>query len=238
MQQTLKPDRVILWLAQSQFPNKELPQDLLNLQKYGLEIKWCERDIKSYKKLIPTLQECPNDIIITTDDDYYYDKRLVESLYNEYLKYPHCIIARQAFVLKIGRDKLFNMNARSYTYDSTYLPSFKNEPVGCGGVLYPPKSLHENILNIEQFLKEIPTHDDLWFWVHALRNGTKIKVLKNAHELKHIMVEGSQEDSLWQKNMINSTSTVGMTGKCALNKVCEMFPEANKKLKNTIINRR
>ena len=61
--QTLKPDEVILWLAESQFPNKELPEQLTKLQQYGLTIKWCE-DLRSYKKLIPALEEYPNDIII------------------------------------------------------------------------------------------------------------------------------------------------------------------------------
>ena len=230
LEQTLKPDVVILWLAESQFPNKELPKSLTDLEQFGLTIKWCE-DIKSFKKLIPTLQEYPDDIIVTVDDDTYYDKKLIETLYNEYLKRPDCIHARQAFVLKLDKknNELF-MQARNYTYNSTYLPSFWNEPVGCGGVLYPPHCLHENVLNKEQFTKEMPTHDDLWFWGHAIRNNTKINVIKGNYKLKNLVIDGSQEDSLWQKNMINSTSTVGMTGRQALNKVCSLFPEIREKL--------
>ena len=230
LEQTLKPDAVVLWLAESQFPNKELPKSLTDLEQFGLTIKWCE-DIKSFKKLIPTLQEYPDDIIITVDDDTYYDKKLIETLYNEYLKRPDCIHARQAFVLKLDKknNELF-MQARNYTYNSTYLPSFWNEPVGCGGVLYPPHCLHKNVLNKEQFIKEMPTHDDLWFWGHAIRNNTKINVIKGNYKLKNLVIDGSQEDSLWQKNMINSTSTVGMTGRQALNKVCSLFPEIREKL--------
>ena len=72
--QTCKPDELVLWLANEQFPEGEqsLPQDLLALKEFGLTIKWC-KDIRSYKKLIPALKEYPNDIIITFDDDYYYD---------------------------------------------------------------------------------------------------------------------------------------------------------------------
>lgn len=227
--QTIKPDEVILWLAEEQFEDKVLPDNLTNLETFGLKIRWCE-DIKSYKKLIPTLRENPDDIIITVDDDYYYDNRLIEELYNAYLLNPKSIHARQAFVV-CSKDKEFYLKSRSYIYDDTYLENYKNEPVGCGGVLYPPHSLHENVLNTAQCMSEIPTHDDLWFWSHALRRGTKISVLKNAYELKNILVEGSQADSLWQKNMINSTSKVGMTGKQALNKLCKMFPEIVDKLK-------
>ena len=85
-------------------------------------------------------------------------------------------------------------------------------------------------MNKEQFIKEMPTHDDLWFWGHAIRNNTKINVIKGNYKLKNLVIDGSQEDSLWQKNMINSTSTVGMTGRQALNKVCSLFPEIREKL--------
>jgi hypothetical protein len=45
LSQTLKPDRIILWLANEEFPNGpvELPQTLSGLQKNGLEIRWCKR---------------------------------------------------------------------------------------------------------------------------------------------------------------------------------------------------
>ena len=85
LRQTLKPNKLILWLAESQFPKKEkdLPKDLLELRDLGLEIRWCE-DFKSYKKLIPALKEFPNDIIITADDDLYYEEDWLESLYQAY----------------------------------------------------------------------------------------------------------------------------------------------------------
>lgn len=225
LQQTVKPDRVVLWLASPQFPDKKLPDNLTRLQEFGLEIKWLENDIRSFKKLVPSLREYPNDIVITVDDDNYYDSRLVEYLYNSYLEIPNCIHARQAFVVKHDKNGKLFMKARNYVYNSTYMPSFLNEPVGCGGVLYPPHVLNENVLNEEQFMKEVPTHDDLWFWAHALINGTKINVIKDNYKLKNYIIEGSQEDALWQKNMINSTSNIGMTGTDSINKLSDIFPK-------------
>ncbi|MGN1154171.1 MAG: capsular polysaccharide synthesis protein [Candidatus Gastranaerophilaceae bacterium] len=222
LNQTLKPDEVVLWLADSQFPNRELPENLTRLQQFGLSIKWCE-DIRSYKKLIPTLIEFPEDIVVTVDDDNYYDSKLLESLYNSYLENPECIHARQAFVVKINNKLELSMHSRSYVYDNTYLPSYFNEPVGCGGVLYPPKSLHPNVLNKEQFMDIIPTNDDIWFWGHALRNGTKIKVLKNNYKLKMYVVENTQEKALWRVNMDNTV--VGMSGNNGVNLMYNMFEE-------------
>lgn len=228
LNQTLKPDELILWLAEEQFLNKKLPENLTKLEQYGLKIMWYEKDIKSFKKLIPTLQKYPNDIIVTFDDDYYYDERILEYLYNAYLENPNCIHARQAFIVK--GEIVKSLHPRSYVYDSSYLPSYRNEPVGCGGVLYPPHSLHENVLNENEFLKELPTHDDIWFWGHALRNNTKISVLKKGYDLKNYIIEGSQADSLWQKNKNKSTLLGGMTGKQAINKICELFPDVQDKL--------
>ena len=158
------------------------------------------------------------------------EKKSLEELYNEYLKNPKCIHARQAFLVKKAGQKELCLQARNYIYDKSYLPSYLNEPVGCGGVLYPPASLHKNVLNAEQFMKEVPTHDDLWFWGHAVRNGTPISVIPNGYKLKNIVIEGSQSDSLWHKNMVNSTENVGMTGKEALNKICTLFPEISCRL--------
>ena len=62
-----------------------------------------------------------------------------------------------------------------------------------------------------------------------IRRKEKINVIKNNYKLKMYIVEGSQEDALWQKNMINSTSTVGMTGKQSINKLRNMFPEVKEK---------
>jgi len=232
LQQTLKPDEVVLWLADEQFPNRELPKNLTHLQEFGLSIKWCE-DIKSFKKLIPSLREFPEDIIVTVDDDNYYDKRVLEFLYNSYLKNPKNIHARQAFRVKSDNDFKLSINARNYVYDSTYLPSYLNEPVGCGGVLYPPHCLHLDVLNEEVFMEIIPTNDDIWFWAHALMNNTKIEVIKDNYKLKMFVIENSQEDSLWKRNMNNTT--IGLNGNDAVNLMKDKYPEIKQNLESELV---
>ena len=49
MLQSYKPDRIILWLAEEQFPDKKLPKKLTDLCQYGLEIIWMQ-DIYGNKK--------------------------------------------------------------------------------------------------------------------------------------------------------------------------------------------
>lgn len=56
LQQTVKPDEVILWLADSQFKEiEELPEELKVLQKRGLIIRFCD-DLKSHKKYFYTMR--------------------------------------------------------------------------------------------------------------------------------------------------------------------------------------
>lgn len=177
LNQTLKPDMVVLWLAREQFPGGEndLTPELLALKQYGLTIKWCN-DIRSYKKLIPALKEFPNDIIITVDDDIYYDKNMVELLYKSYLTAPqniHCHRVTKIF-RKNGKIKAKGGGRQYYKK-----PSYANKLVGMAGVLYPPNSLHADIECEKLFMELAPTSDDIWFWLMAVLNNTKIQVVKN-----------------------------------------------------------
>ena len=58
----------------------------------------------SYKKLVPTLDLYPNDIIITVDDDVYYSNDLVLSLYNSYLNDMDKISCLRASVITFKND--------------------------------------------------------------------------------------------------------------------------------------
>ena len=178
--QTLKPDMIILWLAEEQFPDKEndIPQEVLNLQKFGLTIKWC-KNLYSYKKLIPTLEEFPNDIIITTDDDIFYEKDCIEKLYKSYIETPDTISCHRCHRIKTGKNGEILSYKKWTKKISGESVSFKNFFTGAGAVLYPPHSLYKDVKNIELFTKLAPHADDIWFWAMALLNNTQIKVIKN-----------------------------------------------------------
>jgi glycosyltransferase involved in cell wall biosynthesis len=196
--QNFKPDVVILWLAQSQFPDKEdgLPEKLLDLQKYGLTIGWCE-DLKSYKKLIPALEKFPNDVIITTDDDVYYPPTFIEKLFQSYIsdkKNIHCFRGRQASIYNNQEITPYrNWGLASGHVEASFLNIF----TGVGGVLYPPRSLHPDALNVNLIQKLAPTNDDIWFWAMAVLNDTKIVILEN-NALYPDYIENTQDSGLWE----------------------------------------
>ena len=228
--QTMKPDMVILWLAPEQFPNREndLPKELLDLREFGLTIDWY-RDIRSYKKIIPTLKKYPDSIIITTDDDIYYAPDTVESLYKSYLEHPEEIQAHRCDWLSVGvNNKIVWAKTRELYKDKHKgESSFRQRLTGYGAVLYPPHSLYKDVLDEEKIAKTIPTHDDIWLWAMAVLAGTKTRLVKGYSESINY-IEDSQQFGLCKVNK----KGVGMGLGEAYEIIFKEYPQISDKLKN------
>ncbi len=219
LNQTVKPEKIILWLAPEQFPNKEkdLPPQLLDLVTKGLTIDWY-KDIKSYKKLIPALQRYPNRVIVTVDDDVIYEPTCLEKLYNEYLHNPslvHCNRAHRITFNENGQIMPYNEWERNLKKSA---PSYNNFFTGVGGVLYPPNCFNKDILREDLFMELCPQADDIWFWAMLIVNNRKINVIRNNFTKFH-HIEGSQKNALWYSNMLENKNIK------QLNKVVEYYPE-------------
>ena len=79
--QSMKPDRILLWLAEEQFPKREadLPPRLIDDIAAGkFELRWCD-DIGSHKKYFYAMLEFPDDIVVIVDDDQLCPKRNMTS---------------------------------------------------------------------------------------------------------------------------------------------------------------
>ena len=171
------PDKIVLYLTAQQFPNSKIPpdlQDLLTLNSI-FEVRFYNQIIRSYTKLIPTLQDFPNDIIITIDDDVRYHKNMLKRLLSRHKKYPNAIIGHRIRRIKMNsRYKSWKLYKRVSLLKFSFKPSYRNLQTGVGGVLYPPHSLSKEMLKPEVFMKLASTVDDIWFWAAAVANGTKI----------------------------------------------------------------
>ena len=184
--QTIKPDKIILWLSEEEFPNKlnDVPLHILRFLDFGVEIEFCD-NIRSYKKLVYALNKYPNDLIVTADDDIYYPYNWLELLYNSYLKQPNYIHCHRALKIQIDN----NNNIMPITewmkkglLDSCkedILPSFRNYFTTGGGVIFKKAFLNEQYSNKDLFMNLAPTEDDKWFFTMAILNNTKVNVIKN-----------------------------------------------------------
>ena len=175
LKQTYKPDKIILWLNENYWNNENLPISLLKLKKYGLEVCFCN-DIKSYKKLIPTLNAYPNDVIITVDDDVYYRRDVVKLLIEAYRQDPSRIYthrAHQILLSETGQLKPYNdwiMNISGSIGRSVF-------PTGVGGCLYKRSLLYSDICKENLFMKLSPKADDVWFYFMEVLQHTQCAVL-------------------------------------------------------------
>lgn len=172
MQGTMKPNRIILWLD-NDMQNVPLPIALQKQLKRGLEINYC-RDIRSYKKLIPTMKKYPDASIITIDDDLIYQYDLVEKLVNMHIAHPDCIIANRIHQIVLNEDgtpkSYMDWKWNANPSDSSPLNFFTSG----GGTLFPPNSFNEEVFKEDVFLNICKYADDIWFYAMALKKGTKV----------------------------------------------------------------
>lgn len=180
LEQSLLPQKIILFLAESQFPNKEkdLPLELVNLQNEIFEIRFCE-DLRSYKKLVPLLNEKNEQNVLICDDDIFYRKNTIKLLWENHLKNPKDVICH------IGKKLSFDEKNNLLPYKNwPFVKSCtsKNDvlPIGGGCVLYPKEVLKKSseLKNIESFTKIAPFADDIWFWYSAIKESFCVSIPK------------------------------------------------------------
>lgn len=203
LQQSLRPNRIILWLSEEEFPHgKALPAALTKQKNRGLEVRFCPHDIGPYKKIIPTLALCPEDNIVTVDDDVMYPVDMLDLLYRRHLEFPHAVVGHVTHQLArdtSGQPLPYKQWPRGYQVDE---PADDVYPVGIGGVLYPPNSFHSVVLDENSFMQLCPSADDVWLKFSAKKVGT-LAVSVNDHRVwakRNLMIDGSQQFALKRSN--------------------------------------
>lgn len=216
MNQTIKPKKIVLTLADSQFPKKKLPLIINKAVKSGLEIIWSD-DLRSHKKYYFVMQKYPEDIIITVDDDNYYYENTLEVLYNSYKKYPNAVSCIFAHKIEINDNKFQPYNTWKNDLPSD-IPSTNILAVGVGGVLYPPHSLNAELFN-DEFIKEnCISIDDIWLKTMEILNNPPTPVVKT--DIMHfITIPTSQETNLFTSNVYENVNDIQF--KNILNKFSE-----------------
>ncbi len=203
LRQSVKPDKIILYLTKSQVPDIEtLPKKLLDCRKRGLEIVLCDDEIRSHTKYFYAMQQYPDDVIITVDDDLFYRSDLVASHLQNAERFPDCAIANWAKRIVPGTDK--------YNHWPDVLGSkpkrSKNMLVfGVSSVLYPPHALHEDAFNVTNIRNLCLTADDVWLTAMLLKKGTEI--VYSGYTYNHLPVHISNNETLYSGNCCGRNQT-------------------------------
>ena len=173
MLQSYKPDRIVLWLAEEQFPTKELPRELTDLQKYGLEIVWMH-DIYGHKKYFyPVINQADNEVIITYDDDIIYSPDSIKRLMKTHKKHRGCLVCERGQILD---ERYIDNPGRWKTLSGAGVkaPTFSMNPSPGGGCLIPKGAFHIDAVNEEKIRALAYKNDDLWYMFMCAENGTRM----------------------------------------------------------------
>ena len=171
--QKVKPSKIVLWLDDDIWNEGNIPVRLKFLSRFGLEIRFC-KDIKSYKKLVYSLQYYPENSIVTIDDDLMYYKSLLKDLLNVAIDNPQSIIAmrcHQPAWEKRGESFLPYKKWRTASEEMKRIPCM---PTTGGGTLFPPHCFNEEAVKEDVFMRVCPNADDVWFWGMAILSDAHI----------------------------------------------------------------
>ena len=194
---------IVLWLHEGL--RSKIPSALAALQGDRFSIAYVDLTCP-HRKLIHTLAQYPDRVIVTCDDDLMYRPDWLARLYQDHLRYPSAIIAHECRKIEFeicGTPKPYNQWPVEQERDLTH-PWFMS--IGYGGVLYPPGSLHEDVQQRELFLALTPRADDLWFKAMSLMQGTEVRRV-SIPGLKPVPIWGTQRNSLKRTNVRREGNT-------------------------------
>ena len=150
LENTYKPRSIELNLSEEEFieKEKELPEDLLLLKDQGLvNINWVGRNVKTFKKLLPTVKKYYNEkdlLVMTADDDIIYPNFIIERFVALHNKYPNAFVAFR------------NIQGR-----------YKTQPCPNGGAtMYQISFFSDFWFNIPE--KVIQTNEDDWWYAYCM----------------------------------------------------------------------
>lgn len=223
MSQTMPPNAIVLWLDESEFTPEQVPLSLRRQEKRGLQIQFCP-NLRSFKKLVPSLEKFPDDVIVTVDDDMLYPVDLLERLWRGYREDSMCVYCNRATEIRLNPDgypKPYREWGKvSDGVNPSTIDFVKNMlaytpmtlPTGMGGVLYPPHVMHSDVTNADLFMKLCSQADDLWFKIMTLMNGRVSRLVPHYKPLEKsfITLEGSQDTALYKQNVDNNANDVQM----------------------------
>jgi len=197
--QTSKPDNILLWIEEDQIAL--LPKKVKELNGNGITIM-PTKSIRSYSKIIPALHLYPDAYIITFDDDMYYESNLVKKMIRKSLSNPNHVISNRTHLItldsKTGLPQLYSQWNHEQ-WDNTQ-PQL-NFLTGICGVLYPPKILDEEVLNEKSFTELAPAADDVWlYWMVRKKQNC---VINSGYQVPMLNWRSTQDSALFINNSLD-----------------------------------
>lgn len=208
IRQTILPVKIVLFLSADQFHGYKGFPDFSQYEKFGFEICWKREDLGPHKKYYYAMQQYPDNVVITIDDDIYYKETMIEELLKYHKKYPHAVITRRAHLVTWMENGCIAPYEKWYFENFTYIgiPRMDLVATGCSGILYPPHIFKPELFNKDLFMEKAPYADDLWLKVMELYS--EIPVVLARHYFEDSGLENYCENGLYRKKNINGGNDI------------------------------
>lgn len=181
LRQSVLPNRIQLYIGKES-RDISLSKQLLELQKYGLEIYRDVDDLKGHKKYFYCMNCNPRNRIITVDDDCIYDKNTIHDLIVWGNKFPDAVIARRTHRISVTNGSIEPYNAWDFEWcDSNPVPRKLLIAIGVGGVLYPRHFATDDLLNENEIVQNALYCDDIWLKCYEIYKGIKVVSVPSKH---------------------------------------------------------
>ena len=199
----------VLVLCETEFPNglNGLPKEIQLLVKNKLiEIIWHKTNIKSHKKLIPTLLKYPNATVLVVDDDVIRPEGWLRCFMEDHKKHPNDVIT--GMVAQYLDGDHFEMYPNRAFGNTNYGTVIENgRPAnGRGGTLYPAHTFTDpRFFDESLFMRLTPTSDESWQFYFNRRDKKPIRLISKQFDVSNF-ISGSQqqETALWKVNHRNN----------------------------------
>ena len=198
--QSEKPDRIIVYLG-SDSSREQFTSEMLELEQYGVEYHIDHsRNLKAHKKYFYAMQEFPDDVVVTADDDVYYPSNWLSGLLKSYKKFPNAVSARRVHLMKKNGKELALYNHWEDQCRRVKTPSFSLIATGCSGIPYPPHCLKPEAFDETTFRQLCFDADDIWLKCMEVLNDVPVVWVKN-WEVDPLDVADSTKDALSSLNV-------------------------------------
>lgn len=188
----------MLVLSKEEFPDDRVPPSVSAFVRRGLKIIFHDGNIRSFKKLIPLLDNYADKVIVTADDDVIYPRTWFKKLVNAHHERPDYVLGHRGASIRREGTEVAPYIRWSRARPDT--PSTLVFLTGMGGVLYPPGALPAIAVDEKLAMKLCPTTDDIWFKAMTLLKGTPVAKIGWASG-NFPVVRSSQKTALHHENV-------------------------------------
>ena len=202
-QQTVKANKIVLWLSEKDFSIETLPIVLKRQMERGLEIRLC-KDVRSYTKVIYAFKEYAGCHIISVDDDMVYPFDMIEQFVEAYQKNQRRVYFNKGHKMLLHKSKKSMLPYIEWCRaGEAQGSSLFYLPLGVYGIFYPDGIMKQEVLNEKVFLDICPTADDVWFKAMTLMNRIECASVDKGGDYMNnfISIELNREKSLARTNV-------------------------------------